>query len=104
MNYMAELNAFYDSLLTRPLSTNAIALYAVLMHLCNKARWPLTFVVAESTLVGLQGMSGRTIRRARAELVQAGVVKHLERPGRQAPIYRMVSLSTKKSFSLVDIT
>lgn len=102
MNYMAELNAFYDRLLTRPLSTNAIALYGVLMHLANRARWPTTFIVAESTLIGLLGMSGRTMRRARAELVAAGLIRHIVRPGRQAPVYKLISLYTKSALSLVD--
>ena len=102
MNYMAELNVFYEKLQTRPLSTNAIALYGILMHLANRAYWPVTFVVAESTLVGMLGMSGRTMRRARAELVEAGIIKHLERPGRQAPVYKIVSLYTKKSLYAED--
>ena len=94
MNYITELNTFYDRLPTRRLSPSAIALYGVLMHLANRAHWPAAFSVAESTLVGILGLSGRSMRRARAELVAAGVVKHEPRPGRQAPVYKLACLST----------
>lgn len=102
MRYMEELNAFYDRLLTRPLSANAIALWAVMMHIANRAGWPHNFSVAASTLVGMLGMNERTVRRARAELIEAGVLKHLPQPGRKAPIYILVSLSTKARLHLVD--
>ena len=96
MNYIAELNTFYDMLPTRRLSPTAIALYNLLMHLANRARWPSTFSVAEATLTSALGVSGSTFRRARAELTAAGIIQHERRRGRQAPVYKFMGLSTKR--------
>ena len=38
MNYIAEINQFYDRLETNPLSSNAIALWHALMATANKAK------------------------------------------------------------------
>lgn len=95
MNYLQELNAFYGRLMIRPLSANAIALWGVLMHLANRADWPHEFSVPASTLCGILGFSERTMRRARAELVEAGLIRHIERPGRMAPIYVLLSTAAK---------
>jgi hypothetical protein len=102
MNYITELNCFYARLLIKPLSSDAQALWGVLMHLCNRAGWPPQFTVAGSTLLGLLGFSYSALSRARAELVEAGLITHTPRPGRLAPYYRLHSFCGKPVDKPVD--
>ena len=46
MNYIKEINAFYDHMECNPLSASAVTLWHTLMHINNKARWAETFTVA----------------------------------------------------------
>jgi hypothetical protein len=102
MNYIVELNHFYACLLTRPLSSEAQALWGVLMHLFNRAGWPPRLTVAASTLLGFLGYSYTTLSRARGELVAAGLLIHTPRPGRLAPYYELQPLSGKVVDKTVD--
>lgn len=102
MNYIAELNAFYASLLTRPLSSEAQSLWGVLMHLFNRAGWPTELTLAASTLLGLLGYSYATLSRARSELVAARLLIHTPRPGRSAPYYELQPLTGKAVDKSVD--
>lgn len=102
MNYIVELNAFYAILLTRPLSSEAQALWGVLMHLFNRAGWPPQLTVSASTLLGLLGYSYTTLSRARGELVSAGLLIHTPRPGRLAPYYELQPLHNKIVDTSID--
>nr|WP_092075054.1 hypothetical protein [Dendrosporobacter quercicolus]NSL50019.1 hypothetical protein [Dendrosporobacter quercicolus DSM 1736]SDN29896.1 hypothetical protein SAMN04488502_1173 [Dendrosporobacter quercicolus] len=102
VNYIVELNGFYASLLTRPLSSEAQALWGVLMHLFNRAGWPPRLTVAASTLLGFLGYSYTTLSRARGELVAAGLLIHTPRPGRSAPWYELQSIQRKPVDKSVD--
>ena len=102
MNYIVELNSFYAQLLVRPLSSEAQALWGVLMHLFNRAGWPLRLTVAASTLLGFLGYSYTTLSRARSELVAAGLLIHTPRPGRLAPYYDLQPLSKKGVDKSID--
>ncbi|ELK39068.1 DnaD domain protein [Brevibacillus agri] len=106
MNYIRELNAFYDRLETSPLSTSAIALWHALMHINNKAGWIDTFAVAVSVLSIKTGLSERTITNARHELKQKGFIDFQSRKGNKSAMYKMISLSAINadsfSFNLSD--
>ena len=93
MNYLKEILAFYDKLETTPLSTKAIALWHALMHTNNKAGWIDSFTVAAATLSAKTGLSDRSVRNARQELVDKGYIKFSSRSGNQSAVYRMVGLS-----------
>ena len=102
MNYIVELNSFYARLLTRPLSSEAQALWNLLMHLYNRAGWPPRLTVAASTLLGFLGYSYATLSRARSELVAAGLLIHMPRPGRLAPYYELQPFNGKTVDKSVD--
>lgn len=102
MNYIVEINHFYAALLTRPLSSEAQALWGVLMHLFNRAGWPPRLTVAGSTLLAFLGYSYTTLSRARAELVTAGLLIHTPRPGRSAPYYELQPFTSKVVDKTVD--
>lgn len=92
MNYIRELNAFYDWLETNSLSTSEIALWHALMHINNKSGWAEEFTVATSVLCVKTGLADRTIRDARNKLKQKGRIDFRSRKGNQTAIYKMISL------------
>lgn len=92
MNYMKELNAFYDWLETNSLSTSAIALWHALMHVNNRAGWIEEFGVATSVLCAKTGLSDRAVRNARNELKQKGRIEWKSRRGNQSAVYKIISL------------
>ncbi|WP_242620534.1 hypothetical protein [Senegalia massiliensis] len=93
MNYIAEINAFYDWLEINSLSTSSIVLWHALMHINNKAKWTKEFTVATSVLSIKTGLAERTIREARNELKQKGRIDWRSRGGNKSAAYKITSLS-----------
>jgi DnaD/phage-associated family protein len=94
VNYLKELNAFYDRLETNPLSTSAIALWHSLMHINNKAGWVEEFAVAASVLCIKSGLKDSMFKKARNELYQKEYITFKSRGGNQSAIYKLLSLSS----------
>lgn len=102
MNYIKELNAFYDWLELNELSPSAINLWYALMHINNKAGWIETFTVAESVLCVKTGLTERTLRKVRNELKQKGRIDFISRKGGRTPIYNIISFySSTENISVV---
>lgn len=93
MNYIKEMNAFYDWLETRPLSTSAIVLWHALMHINNKTGWTDNFAVAVSVLCVKTGLSERSVFNARNELETKGYIRYQSRKGSKSAIYQLIRLS-----------
>ncbi len=75
MNYIQEINAFYDWIEGNPrLSKNAIALWHALMHINNKTKWIRTFSAAICTLQSKSGLCRSDVFKARTELESAGLI------------------------------
>ena len=51
MDYVRQLEEFYSSLDYNNLSTNAIAVYSVLLHIASKTKFLKEFNVANTTLI-----------------------------------------------------
>lgn len=92
MNYIKEINAFYQRQETNPLSSHAANLWHTLMHINNRAGWKKTFTVAVSVIRYKSGLSDSTFKRARTELHEKGYIRYESRRGNQAAIYEMISL------------
>lgn len=90
MNYLREINAFYDWLETNSISDSAIVLWHALMHTCNKAGWITEFAVAISTLETKTGLKKNAIQRARQRLQQVGRIDFRSRSGQQSAIYTII--------------
>lgn len=93
MNYILEINAFYDWLETNRLSLSAIALWHGLMHINNKAAWTDEFAVAISVICVKTGLSPRGVTEARNELKLKGRIDWRPRKGNQSAIYHIIPLS-----------
>ncbi len=86
MNYIALINAFWDSATTNPLSTGQVSLYFALLHVCNRSNWTEWFQAPNQVLSVLTGMSRSGILKARNELKQRGLIDFRER-GTKATAY-----------------
>jgi len=90
MNYIREINAFYDWLETNTLTDSAINLWQALMHVANKAGWPGEFAVALSTLQFKTGLKKDAVINARHKLQQTGRITFKSRSGQQSAVYSIV--------------
>lgn len=101
MNYIIEINAFYDWLLYNSLPTGAIALWHALMSINNKAGWADEFTVANIVLQGMTGLSRQGLDKARNQLIQKGLIQYKKGTSNQAGKYKMVSIAYKKVDTVV---
>ncbi|WP_407270048.1 DnaD domain-containing protein [Radiobacillus sp. PE A8.2] len=92
MNYIKEINAFYNHIETNPLSSSAITLWYTLMHISNKTGWKKQFTVAATVLKMKSGLKDSAFKRARKQLQEKGYISFQSQGGNQAAKYQMVSL------------
>lgn len=74
MNYLKQVNTFFELLLTNPLSANAQCLYFNLLNINNRCNWSEEFTTANSTLMGFTNLNKQALYRARNELVQKKLI------------------------------
>lgn len=92
MNYLKQLNAFFELLFTNPLSPKAICLYSTLLHINNKCLWKKRFKVANTMLMSITSIDRRTLDRVRNELIQKGYIEYKKGNGNQAGEYTIINL------------
>ena len=93
MNYIRQLNEFYYILDTTPISTNAILVYEMLLHIANKAGWSNELKVPNIILMGKTRLSLGAIQRARNELLNVGLITYKKGSnGVDAPKYQIIKL------------
>lgn len=102
MNYIQEINCFYDKLETNPLSSNAVNLWHALMATANKTGWIAKFAVAISVLEVKTGLNKKAIERARNELQQKRYIQWNKRSGNQSAEYSLISLCDKTTYRIVS--
>lgn len=101
MNYINELNAFYDWTLINNPSTGQIALWYALMQINNKCCWKEWFSVSNSILENSTGLSRSGILKARNSLKQAGLIDFSSK-GTKSTSYKLFSISKSKQESNQD--
>ncbi|MFC4025227.1 hypothetical protein ACFOUV_15635 [Oceanobacillus longus] len=92
MNYIKQVNTFYNHLETNPLSASAANLWHVLMHVNNRAGWRQEFTAAMSMLCYKANLTDSTFKRERRELQEKGYIRVKSRGGNRAASYQIVSL------------
>ena len=90
MNYISEINKFYDWLETNRLPKSAIALWYALMHVNNKADWVESFAVAISALEFKTGFKRSELFEARNILAQKNRITWESRGGNMSAVYKMI--------------
>ena len=91
MNYISEINAFYDWLIENPMSGNAQALWHRLMAYCNAFGWKEQFTITNGRLVEDLNISRIELDRLRNLLVQKGRIVYQKGIGNQCGTYMMLS-------------
>ena len=94
MNYIKQLNGFFDSLLVNPLSTTAQTLYVHLLDINNRCGWKERFPVANIVLQSRAMLSRQQLDRARNELKQKGYIDYEKGTTRKAGTYLIVCFDT----------
>lgn len=94
MNYISEINAFYDWSETNPVSDSAVNLWHAIMAVNNKSGWKEEFSVAVSTLECKTKLSKSSIIRARSQLKQLGRLHYKEGKGNQSCAYSLIPFHT----------
>lgn len=93
MNYITEINRFYDWLETNQVPKSAIALWHSLMHIANKAGWEQSFTVAISTIESKTGFKRSELYEARNVLTQKGRITWRQRGGNLSAEYELIPFS-----------
>lgn len=104
MDYMREINAFYDWAETNQVSPTGILLWHALMYLANRARWPERLAVPISTLEARTGMKRGAIFKARGKLKQCGLIEFESRDGNQSAVYTMLPICVHQIDTTVNTT
>lgn len=93
VNYIMEINRFYDWLETNQLPKAAIALWHSLMHIANKTGWDNAFTVAISIIESKTGFKRSELFEARNVLVQKGRLRWRQRGGNLCAEYELIYFS-----------
>lgn len=75
-----QLDGFYSTLDYKPLSSNAISMYLILLQIASKAEWIEEFKVANNVFIGkIKKLNLSALQRARNELINATYIKYKKR-------------------------
>lgn len=91
MNYLAEINAFYDLQEINRLSPGQSCVWFALMETNNKCGWKEWFTVSSQVLEIKTGLSRKAVYDARNKLKQLGYIDFKQNATRAAS-YKMMSL------------
>ena len=92
MDYLKQLNAYRRKRLASPLSSNAIALYAILLEYANDLYFPDRFTAANSVICGLSSLSLTRMQAARKELCEGGFLAYTNGHRDQCGTYQLTDL------------
>ncbi|TRM11770.1 hypothetical protein FH966_08810 [Lentibacillus cibarius] len=92
MNYIKELNAFYQLMDFHPLSGAAIALWNTMMHFNNQNGWQQSFSAPDSIIEITSGIKGASFQCARNELREQGYIHVTTCESNETATYQMISL------------
>ena len=102
MNYIQEINSFYNWLESNPLPKNAIALWHALMAVNNKTGWKKEFTVALSSLAIRTGFSIKEVVRGRKILMNMGRIKSVKQGSKRSAVYTIYSFEEQNIMDSTD--
>ena len=79
MNLEQQLDEFYSSLDYKPVSSNAISLYLIIMQIGKKTRWKDDVKIVNSILMSKSKLNISALQRARNELITNEYIKYKKR-------------------------
>ena len=96
MDYMKQLNRFFEFSEAEGLPASAQLVFLHLMNINNRLHWREWFKVANSRLENLTGMTNKTIVSAKNRLKQAGLIS-FKSDGRVVTRYKILPITTQDS-------
>lgn len=110
MNYIAEVNSFYNWIMFNPLPTDAQALWHFLMQMNNRCAvkiknewyWRVEFTVPNQTIVSILAFSRQQLDRMRNVLIQTGRIVYKKGKGSQSGIYKIIPFDDSLIDNYVD--
>ena len=79
MNLEKQLDEFYSMLDYKPVSSNAIALYLIILQIVKKANWISNVKIANTILTSKTRLSVSAMQRARNELILNNYIEYKKR-------------------------
>lgn len=79
MNLEQQLDEFYSSLDYKPVSSNAISLYLIIMQIVKKSGWKDDVKIVNSILMSKSKLNISAMQRARNELITNEYIKYKKR-------------------------
>ena len=93
MNYIKQINAFWDWLEINGLSYGEVVLYLAILHRANRTAWKEEFTIANTTLLNLCGISNnKSLSRMRNKLVQLKLITYTGGSKGKAGTYTVAKL------------
>ncbi|MBQ1343454.1 MAG: hypothetical protein IIY40_04765 [Firmicutes bacterium] len=80
-------NRFWEWAEMNPISANACCLFGAVVQCLNRGGWPRELAIPLSKLLAMTHLSRPALYRARAELMQAGLLQVQESGSRKASVY-----------------
>lgn len=93
MNYLKQINAFWNWRLLNKISHAEADLYMGILNMFNSFRHPSSLTIPNSTLVNLCGFSDASqLTKVRNKLLQAGLIKYQKGKNGKAGIYALCQI------------
>ena len=110
MNYIAEINSFYNWVTFNPLPADAQALWHVLMQMNNRCAvkvndewyWRVEFSISNMTVSSMLKFSRQQLDRMRNVLIQAGRISYKKGKGNQSGTYKIIPFDKSYVDNYVD--
>lgn len=92
MNYIMQLNVFYEKATGESLSLKAIGLYMLLLNKNNKLGWIEEFKITNNVIMSVTNCTLYDLRTARNELEEKGYIIYKKGTKGQAGNYKIINL------------
>lgn len=110
MNYIAEINSFFNWVLFNPLQPDAQALWHALMQINNRCAvkinndwfWRVEFSAPNMTLLSMLSFSRPQLDRMRNVLIQKGRIVYKKGKGNQSGTYKIIPFDNSYVEGYVD--
>ncbi|WP_079528057.1 hypothetical protein [Halobacillus hunanensis] len=97
MNYVKEIQAFYEQVELKPISASAASLWHAMLYFHHKSGARKQFKVGAPVLCIKSGLGESTFKKARRELREKGYIIHIAGAPKEIPTYQMISLQKEEN-------
>ena len=102
MNFVKQLNTFFDLLLINPLNPHSQCLYLTLLYINYRCNGTKAFSVANSILMSFTNLSVSQLNRARNNLIQRKLIRYTKgKNQRHIGIYEILELETVSNIDIM---